>query len=200
MHNSSNRTSPFHRHSTRQKKIYANDLSNITKVPSNPISFLRTKVPSKVTSISRAIAPFPTSPGKTESFIKQAQASNHDKPRSNVSRVAVPSWVTFVPTKFQQILPLLPLNPHRLLRPILSPSPGVFAAAENFIKARSAVEISDSMKRPFGRLMPWRCNADNPALLISCSNLPGTRVAITSYTMHHASAAYRRRLSRLQCD
>lgn len=54
----------------------------------------------------------------------------------------------------------------------------VRSEAENFIKARSVREISDSMKRPFDRLIPWRCNADNPALLISCSNLPGTRVAI----------------------
>jgi len=59
---------------------------------------------------------------------------------------------------------------------------------ENFIKARSAIEISDSLKREkekegertFGWLIPWRCNADNPALLISHSNLPGTCSVITS--------------------
>lgn len=59
---------------------------------------------------------------------------------------------------------------------------------ENFIKARSAIEISDSLKRKREReweptrrgLMPRRCNADNPALLISRSNLPGTCSVITS--------------------
>lgn len=80
---------------------------------------------------------------------------------------------------------------------------------ENFIKARSAIEISGSVKREEvrakpgkeeeeeeedggrggggekgstrPRLMPHgRCNADNPALLISRSNLPGTCSVITS--------------------
>lgn len=41
-------------------------------------------------------------------------------------------------------------------------------------------ERRERERETFGRLLPRRCNADNPALLISRPNLPGTCSVITS--------------------
>lgn len=96
----------------------------------------------------------------------------------------------------------VPRSVRGLRREVVNPFSTEFQdpTEENFIKARSAIEISDSLKRKRERagrrgagggevergeptrrgLMPRRCNADNPALLISRSNLPGTCSVITS--------------------